>query len=100
MIEERLDLAFRSGEIADASRVARRAGNLGRAVVAAPIYLERHGAPSAPTDLADHVCLIHDAAADPDVWRFGGPDGPISVRGHAAFLANATGDTQRPCPAR
>ncbi len=85
MIDERLDLAFRSGEIADASLVARRVGNLGRAVVAAPIYLERYGAPSTPTDLADHVCLIHDAAADPEVWRFGGPDGPITVRYTAPF---------------
>ena len=67
MIEERLDLAFRSGDIADASLVARRVGNLGRAVVAAPIYLERYGAPSTPSDLADHICLIHDAAADPHI---------------------------------
>ena len=44
MIEERLDLAWRSGEIADTSLIARPAGELGRAAVAAPIYLERHGA--------------------------------------------------------
>jgi DNA-binding transcriptional LysR family regulator len=88
MIEERLDLAFRSGEIADASLVARRAGQLGRAVVAAPIYLERHGAPATPEDLALHICLIHDATPDPHVWRFAGPDGPMSVRVSGAFLAN------------
>jgi DNA-binding transcriptional LysR family regulator len=88
MIEERLDLAFRSGEIADASLVARRAGQLGRAVVAAPIYLERHGAPATPDDLALHICLIHDATPDPHVWRFAGPDGPMSVRVSGAFLAN------------
>jgi DNA-binding transcriptional LysR family regulator len=88
MIEDRLDLAFRSGEIADASLVARRAGFLGRAVVAAPVYLERHGAPSAPADLAGHTCLIHDATPEPEVWRFSGPDGPLSVRVTGAFLAN------------
>jgi DNA-binding transcriptional LysR family regulator len=88
MIEERLDLAFRSGEIADASLVARRAGQLGRAVVAAPISLERHGAPATPDDLALHICLIHDATPDPHVWRFAGPDGPMSVRVSGAFLAN------------
>ena len=88
MIEERLDLAFRSGEIADASLVARRAGFLGRAVVAAPVYLERHGAPSTPEDLAAHICLIHDATAEPEVWRFTGPDGPLSVRVTGAFIAN------------
>jgi DNA-binding transcriptional LysR family regulator len=88
MIEDRLDLAFRSGEIADASLVARRAGFLGRAVVAAPIYLERHGAPSTPEDLTAHICLIHDATAEPEVWRFTGPDGPLSVRVTGAFIAN------------
>ncbi|HME25170.1 MAG TPA: LysR family transcriptional regulator [Acetobacteraceae bacterium] len=88
MVEERLDLAFRSGEIADASLVARRAGFLGRAVVAAPVYLERHGAPSTPEDLAAHICLIHDATAEPEVWRFTGPDGPLSVRVTGAFIAN------------
>ena len=55
MVDERLDLAWRSGEIADASLVIRRIGQLGRAVVAAPIYLERHGAPSVPEDLATHT---------------------------------------------
>ena len=88
MVEERLDLAFRSGEIADASLVARRVGFLGRAVVAAPIYLERHGAPSTPEDLAAHTCLIHDATPEPELWRFTGPDGPISVRVSGAFIAN------------
>jgi len=88
MVEERLDLAFRSGEIADASLVARRVGFLGRAVVAAPIYLERHGAPSTPVDLATHTCLIHDATPEPELWRFTGADGPISVRVSGAFIAN------------
>jgi DNA-binding transcriptional LysR family regulator len=88
MIEERLDLAFRSGEIADASLVARRVGYLGRAVVAAPVYLERRGAPSAPEDLVSHACLIHDDVSEPDLWRFTGPEGPVSVRVSGAFLAN------------
>lgn len=88
MIEGRLDLALRSGEIADASLVARRIGQLGRAVVAAPVYLERHGAPTTPADLATHTCLIHDAGGDPATWRFTGPDGPLSVVVNGAFLAN------------
>jgi DNA-binding transcriptional LysR family regulator len=88
MVTERLDLALRSGEIADASLVVRRIGQLGRAVVAAPVYLERNGAPSTPADLVAHTCLIHDAAADPDVWRFTGPDGPISIQVSGAFIAN------------
>jgi DNA-binding transcriptional LysR family regulator len=91
MIEERLDLAYRSGEIADVSLVARRVGNLGRAVVAAPIYLERNGAPSVPEDLTAHNCLVHDIGPDPGLWRFTGPDGPLSVRVSGWLLANDSG---------
>ena len=70
MIEDRLDLALRSGEIADASLVARRVGQLGRAVVAAPIYLERHGAPSTPDGPGAHACLVHDIGRRlPAIWR-------------------------------
>jgi DNA-binding transcriptional LysR family regulator len=88
MVEERLDVAWRSGNIADASLVVRRVGELGRAVVAAPIYLERHGAPSVPEDLTAHTCLIHDAQPYPDTWRFTGPDGQQSVHVHGTFIAN------------
>lgn len=91
MIEERLDLAVRSGDIADVSLVARRIGHLGRAVVAAPFYLERNGAPSIPDDLADHNCLVHDVGPDSDTWRFTGPEGPMSVRVSGWFLANDSG---------
>jgi DNA-binding transcriptional LysR family regulator len=88
MVEDRLDVAWRSGNIADASLVVRRVGELGRAVVAAPIYLERRGAPSVPEDLTAHTCLIHDAQPDPDVWHFTGPDGPQSVHINGTFIAN------------
>jgi DNA-binding transcriptional LysR family regulator len=88
MIEERLDVSLRVGEIADSSLVARRIGYLGRAVVAAPVYLERHGAPATPEDLADHVCLIHDSMAEPNVWRFTSPRGPLSIEVKGCFIAN------------
>jgi DNA-binding transcriptional LysR family regulator len=88
MVEERLDLALRAGDIADASLVVRRVGQLGRAVVAAPIYLERHGAPSTPEDLLAHTCLVHDAVPDAEIWRFVGPDGPITIRVTGVFMAN------------
>jgi DNA-binding transcriptional LysR family regulator len=88
MVEDRLDLEWRSGEIADASLVARRVGETGRAVVAAPSYLERHGVPSVPDDLTTHACLIHSSMPDSYTWRFTGPDGPLAVRVSGAFIAN------------
>ena len=88
MVEDRLDLEWRSGEIADASLVARRVGEAGRAVVAAPLYLERHDAPLVPEDLASHACLIHSSMPDPNTWRFTGPDGPLAVRVNGGFIVN------------
>jgi DNA-binding transcriptional LysR family regulator len=88
MVEARLDLEWRSGEIADASLVARRIGETGRAVVAAPSYLQQYGAPSVPDDLIAHTCLIHSAMLDPNTWRFVGPEGPLAVHVTGAFIAN------------
>jgi DNA-binding transcriptional LysR family regulator len=88
MVEARLDLELRSGEIADASLVARRIGESGRAVVAAPSYLRQYGAPSVPDDLTAHTCLIHSAMPDPNTWRFVGPEGPLAVHVTGAFIAN------------
>jgi DNA-binding transcriptional LysR family regulator len=88
MIEDRLDIALRLGEIADASLVVRSAGSVARIAVAAPSYIERHGKPSSPADLADHTCIVHDLGPDSDVWTFVGPDGAQSLRVSGGFLAN------------
>jgi DNA-binding transcriptional LysR family regulator len=88
MVEERLDLAIRRGEIVDASLIARRAGTFGLAVVAAPIYLEQRGAPAVPADLAHHTCLVHEIGPDSDLWRFNGSGETLSVRVSGGFLAN------------
>jgi DNA-binding transcriptional LysR family regulator len=88
MIEDRLDLEWRSVEIADASLVVRRIGETGRAVVAAPSYLEQFSTPEVPADLASHACLIHSSMSEPHTWRFTGPEGTLSVEIDGSFIAN------------
>jgi DNA-binding transcriptional LysR family regulator len=88
MVEDRLDLAMRVGEITDASLVVRRSGTAVRVAVAAPSYIERHGEPSSPAALADHTCIVHDLGPDSDVWTFVTPEGTKSVRVSGGFLAN------------
>jgi DNA-binding transcriptional LysR family regulator len=80
MVEERLDLALRVGELNDSSLRMRLARMVSLAVVAAPIYLERRGVPSAPADLANHTCLVHDTGLDSDLWHFTSADKTLSVR--------------------
>jgi DNA-binding transcriptional LysR family regulator len=88
MIEERLDVALRLGQLSDASLVTRTVGTFGFALVAAPAYLERSGAPTAPEDLLHHACVIHDVSAGSARWRFNGPEGPHEIEVSSAFRAN------------
>lgn len=88
MIEDRLDLAVRLGEIADSSLVVRSAGSVARVAVTAPSYIERHGQPSTPADLACHTCIVHDLGPDSDVWTFVVPAGEQGFRVSGGFLAN------------
>jgi DNA-binding transcriptional LysR family regulator len=88
MIEERLDLAMRVGEIKDASLVARRSGIAERVAAAAPSYIKRHGEPSSPSDLANHTCIVHGVGPNSDVWTFVTPDGPRDFLVSGGFLAN------------
>ena len=88
MIEDRLDLAWRVGEIVDMSVVARRSGTAVRVAAAAPSYIKRHGEPSSPAELANHTCILHDIGPDSDVWTFTTPEGPEDFRVSGGFLAN------------
>ena len=88
MIEDRLDLAVRLGEIADSSLVVRSAGSVARIAVTAPNYIERRGKPSTPADLAGHTCIVHDLGPDSDVWTFVAPGAAQRIRVSGGFLAN------------
>ena len=57
---EGVDCAVRIGEMADSSLAGSKLGDMRRLVVASPAYLERHGAPRTPGDLARHNCLSLD----------------------------------------
>jgi DNA-binding transcriptional LysR family regulator len=88
LVEERLDLAMRVGEIKDASLVARRSGIAERVAVAAPSYIKRHGEPSSPADLANHTCIVHGVGPNSDVWTFAMQDGHKDFPVSGGFLAN------------
>jgi DNA-binding transcriptional LysR family regulator len=88
MVEDRLDLAVRVGEIADASLVVRRFGTAPLVAVAAPGYIERNGRPSSPADLASHTCIVHDIGSGSDVWTFVTSKGPEKFQVSGGFLAN------------
>jgi DNA-binding transcriptional LysR family regulator len=88
MINERLDVAMQLGQPTDSSVMARKAGAFGRMLVAAPVYLERRGAPKRPADLLGHTCILHESGPDGALWQFDGPQGVEEIRVNASFRAN------------
>lgn len=88
LIEEGLDLAIRIGSLQDSSLIARRIGYSGRRTVASRSYLDRHGTPVSPADLAHHECIAFVFQGAAQEWRFEGPDGAVSVRPLGRVRAN------------
>jgi len=95
LIEEGLDLAIRVGALGSQNMVARPIGKARMMVCAAQDYLDAHGIPRTPDDLARHQCLTYAYASETHVWRFAGKDEqgnqrnePISVRVGGTMHAN------------
>ncbi len=85
LIENRIDLALRSGPLPDSTLRARLLVRGPRRICAAPGYWDRKGRPKNPEDLAGHNCLILDRPGAPlAVWPFRDGNGAINnikVRG-------------------
>jgi LysR family transcriptional regulator for bpeEF and oprC len=99
LIEEGVDCAVWSGELADSSLVARRVGLVHVATCAAPAYLARHGWPLHPRDLSQHQCINYFSPKTGKMldWDFSKDGeriqaqftGPISINDANGYLAAA-----------
>jgi DNA-binding transcriptional LysR family regulator len=80
LIEEKVDVAIRIGILPDSSLNARLLGRSRIRVLAAPGYLERHGRPETPADLARHRLLGFTAPASLNTWplRDGSQEGVLA----------------------
>lgn len=70
LVEEGFDVAIRVGIPVDSSLRSHALGQGRRRLVAAPAYLERHGAPRTPRDLEGHQCLVHTERSTRAAWSF------------------------------
>ncbi|MDC0711070.1 LysR family transcriptional regulator [Stigmatella sp. ncwal1] len=69
LVEEGFDLAVRAGRLPDSSSlIARRLGSIERGVMASPRYIQEHGAPKSPRELASHDCLLFGSGTGGNVW--------------------------------
>lgn len=70
LAEENIDVAVRIGKLPDSSMIATQVGTVCRVVCASPGYLESHGRPARPADLAGHACISYEALPSGPVWTF------------------------------
>ncbi|KPF95774.1 LysR family transcriptional regulator [Rhodopseudomonas sp. AAP120] len=95
LIGEGFDAGVRIASLPDSSLVARRLCAMPRYTVAATSYLERHGRPTHPMQLADHRCLGYAYLSTPNAWHYTNaqgeqaavrPSGPLRVNNGEALL--------------
>ena len=80
LVEDSYDLAIRILPLPDSSLVVRRLTTWRHMLCCAPAYLEKHAAPTRPSDLTGHNCLRFTFYPFGAEWRFEAPDGAtISV---------------------
>ena len=77
LVEARIDIAIRLGSLRDSSFIARRLRSMAFHICASPAYLERHGSPEHPGDIAKHQCLLFPRSGYSLDWLFRNPSGQI-----------------------
>lgn len=70
VLKENIDVAIRIGVVKNEGLVAVSLGDSPRQAYASPDYLQQHGTPLEPADLARHNCLGFTLLEHYDVWRF------------------------------
>jgi DNA-binding transcriptional LysR family regulator len=93
LIEKRTDVAFRIGALKDSTLHARPVGSSRLRLLASPAYLQRHGAPTTPAELAGHVLLGFNQPDSLNDWPLRNGDG-TTVR-IKPTIASSSGETLR-----
>jgi len=85
---EGMNLLIRTGPLSDTRLAARRLCSERRFLVAAPAYLEKHGAPRTVAALAEHRCVLFTGFEQRSEWVLNGPCGPHAVRVSGPIATN------------
>ncbi|MDP8607869.1 LysR family transcriptional regulator [Serratia marcescens] len=80
LVAESFDVAVRIGTLADSRLVARRLAPSRRLLCASPAYLQAHGTPVRPADLAQHACLGFSRLASHPLWHLRDGDKATAIR--------------------
>lgn len=91
MAREGIDIAIRTATSLPETVVARRIGELGRALYAAPHYIEQAGAPKHPDELRAHRLVTNSAATQLNHWPFVIDGKPVKFAAEGHWRSNDTG---------
>jgi DNA-binding transcriptional LysR family regulator len=69
LVAEGFEVAVRLGGLPDSTLVARKVADRRRLLCASPAYLERHGTPRHPRELAHHDCLAFTGFVSHPEWK-------------------------------
>lgn len=94
LVEEGFDLAVRIARLPNSSLVSRQLTSTRMVLCASPGYLQAHGEPRHPSDLARHAVLAYSLFSMGDQWEFTAPEGVVSVKVSPRLRTNS-GDTCR-----
>ena len=87
---EGFDIALRIGDLPDSELSVRGLAPFRIAAFASPGYVQQHGLPNHPSELAQHRCLnyVFDSYPAPDLWTFTQGDEQIKITPRPAIAIN------------
>ncbi|MBP1888299.1 LysR family transcriptional regulator [Sinorhizobium mexicanum] len=89
LVTESIDVAFRFGSLPDSSAIARKVIDGPRILAATPFYLEEHGTPMMPSDLAHHAVIVGPAHRSPTLsFRKDGRVASVRVESQLSVTIN------------
>lgn len=83
LLEEKMDLALRIGELPSSSLVASRIGQIRQVTCASPGYLKENGRPKVPSDLKGHDCITIAALGSSTKWEYSGRKDKVAIPIHS-----------------
>ena len=79
LVEERIDLAIRIGDLEESSLVSRRIGRIHMLLCASPGFIEKYGSPGSVDAVAQLPCIIDSNHAGRNEWKLVSAQGVYSI---------------------
>ncbi|HTV87144.1 MAG TPA: LysR family transcriptional regulator [Dyella sp.] len=79
LVEQGIDVALRMGSLPDSNMTARHLAQSRRYALATPAYLQAHGTPVTPAELAQHQIVGYNPSGGHTAWNFQRGDTAASV---------------------